>query len=139
MRGTAKRHVYTYPSRAALAAVKAKVRALTQGATNQPLAILLRRLNPVLRGWGNYFRHAASSKTFAYLGAFTWRRIWRWLCSKHPRCPRKELVRRYYHNWRPVEDEVTLYNPATVAIIRYRYRGADIPSPWTAKTATVNG
>jgi len=138
-RGAAKRHVYTYPSRAALAAVKAKVRALTQGATNQSLAILLRRLNPVLRGWSNYFRHGASSKTFAYLGAFSWRRVWRWLCSKHPRRPRKELVRRYYQNWRPVEDEVTLYNPATVAITRYRYRGADISSPWTAKTAEPDG
>ena len=26
---------------------------------------------------------------------------------------------------------MTLFNPATVAIIRYRYRGATIPSPWT--------
>ncbi len=138
-RGAAKRHVYTYPSRAAVAAVKAKVRALTQGATNQSLAILLRRLNPVLRGWSNYFRHGASSKTFAYLGAFSWRRVWRWLCKKHPRRPRKELVRRYYQNWRPVEDEVTLYNPAAVAITRYRYRGADITSPWTAKTAEPDG
>ena len=136
-RGTAKRHVYTYPSRAALMAVKGKVRALTQGATNQPLSTLLRRLNPVLRGWANYFRHGASSKTFAYLDAFTWRRVWRWLCTKHPRRPRRELVRRYYDNWRPVEDEVTLHNPARVAIVRYRYRGTSIPTPWP--TATTEG
>jgi len=133
-RGTAKRHVYTYPSRAALMAVKGKVRALTEGSTHQPLATLLRRLNPVLRGWANYFRHGASSKTFAYLDAFTWRRVWRWLCNKHPRRPRKELVRRYLSNWRPVEDEVTLYNPARVAIVRYRYRGASIPTPWPTTT-----
>ena len=98
-RGAAKRHVYTYPSPAALMAVKGKVRALTEGSTNQPLATLLRRLNPVLRGWTNYFRHGASSKTFAYLDAFAWRRIWRWLCNKDARRPRKELVRRYLHNW----------------------------------------
>ena len=87
-----------------------------------------------VRGWSNYFRHGASSKTFAYLGAFSWRRVWRWLCKKHPRRPRKELVRRYYQNWRPVEDEVTLCNPAAVAISRYRYRSGGIPSPWKAKT-----
>ena len=138
-RGAAKQHVYTYPSRAALAAVKGKVRAMTEGATDQPLATLLRRLNPVLRGWANYFRHGASSKTFAYLDAITWRRVWRWLCKKHPRRPRKELVRRYYTKWRPVEDEVVLYNPARVAIVRYRHRHASIPTPWpTAATEGSN-
>ncbi|MEX5637820.1 reverse transcriptase domain-containing protein [Parafrankia sp. FMc2] len=44
-RGSAKRYVYTYPTRAAFAAVKGKVRALTRGATNQSLDILLHRLN----------------------------------------------------------------------------------------------
>ena len=135
-RGTVKHHVYTYPSHAALMAVKAKVRALTEGSTDQSLATLLRRLNPVLRGWANYFRHGASSKTFAYLDAFTWRRVWRWLCNKHPRSPRKEIVRRYYVQWRPAEDEVRLHNPARIAIVRYRYRGTSIPTPWPTATTT---
>lgn len=56
-RGTRKRFVYTYPSKSALAAVKARVRTLTQSSRNQSLDVLLHRLNPVLRGWTNYFRH----------------------------------------------------------------------------------
>ncbi|MEW6217852.1 MAG: reverse transcriptase domain-containing protein, partial [Candidatus Bipolaricaulota bacterium] len=79
-RGSPKRFVYTYPSRAALVAVKAKVRGATCGSTNQSLAVLLHRLNPVLRGWTTYHRHGAAAKTFAYLSAFTWRRVWGWLC-----------------------------------------------------------
>ena len=58
--GRTKWFVYTWPSKKALASVKAKVRRLTRGGTNQPLAVLLRRLNPVLRGWANYFRHGVS-------------------------------------------------------------------------------
>lgn len=50
-RGTEKRYVYTYPSKAALARVKGKVRERTRKVpVNQPLATLLLRLNPVLRG-----------------------------------------------------------------------------------------
>jgi len=62
--GAPKRYVYTYPSRVALASVKAKVRSATRGTTNQSLSELVNRLNPVLRGWTNYHRHGASSKTF---------------------------------------------------------------------------
>jgi len=64
-RGTGQRFVYTYPTKAALATVKAKVRALTRGTTNQSLGILLHRLNPVLRGWTAYFRHGVSKRPSA--------------------------------------------------------------------------
>jgi len=78
-RGSDNRYVYTWPSKKALASVKAKVRALTRTGTNQPLGVLLRRINPVLRGWSNYFRHGASKATFDYLNAFSWRRVICWL------------------------------------------------------------
>lgn len=134
-RGAAKRYVYTYPSRAALLAVKTKVRNATRGTTNQSLSDLLHHLNPVLRGWTNYHRHGASSATFSYLTAFTWRRVWIWLRHKHPKATVKELRRRYFRAWHPEQDEVRLFYPDTVSIVRYRYRGAAIPSPWATKEA----
>ena len=74
-RGAQKRHVYTYPTRAALASVKAKVKTTASyRTTNQTLALLIRRLNPVLRGWVNYHRHGAV-QDLAYLSAYTWRRV----------------------------------------------------------------
>ena len=136
-RGSNKRFVYTWPSKKALASVKAKVRALTRGGTNQPLTVLLRRLNPVLRGWANYFRHGVSKDTFDYLNAFSWRRVICWLRHKHRRASWKLLRRRYLPGWRPTEGGVTLFNPCTMAVTRYRYRGAQIPSPWTRAEALV--
>ena len=129
-RGAVKRYVYTYPSKAAVAAIKAKVRALTRGGTNQPLKVLLRRLNPVLRGWANYFRHGVSKATFDYLNAYSWRRVVIWLRHKHPRASLKWLRRRYLPGWQPTEGEVTLFSPMSVPVTRYRYRAARIPSPW---------
>jgi RNA-directed DNA polymerase len=133
-RGSNRRFVYTYPSRAALMAVKAKVRSITRGSTNQSLPFLLHRLNPVLRGWANYHRHGASSKTFSYLSSFTWRRVWSWLRHKHPKATVKQLRRRYLRGWWPEQDEVMLFSPASIAITRYLYRGAVIPSPWATQT-----
>ena len=131
-RGAAKSFIYTYPSKKTLAAVKTKVRGMTQGSTHQSLVTLLKRLNPVLRGWTNYFRHGASSRTFSYLSAFAWRRVLCWLCHKARRSNWAELRRRFLRKWWPMQDEVMLFNPVSVPVVRYRYRGATIPSPWAS-------
>jgi RNA-directed DNA polymerase len=133
-RGTAKRYVYTYPSKKALVAVKAKLRALTRGTTNQTLAALCAQLNLVLRGWTTYFRHSVAKVTFSYLCNYVWRRVICWLRHKHPRASWKQLRRRYLPDWWPTEGRVRLANPAEVHVTRYRYRGTRIPTPWTSTT-----
>ncbi|MCA1700493.1 MAG: group II intron reverse transcriptase/maturase [Actinobacteria bacterium] len=132
-RGSDGRHfVYTYPSKRSLAAVKAKVRQITRSGYNQTLAELLHRLNPVLRGWCAYFRCGVSSQTFAYLDAFAWRRVLRWLRRKYPKRNMRWLLGHYLPRWRPTDGTVTLVRPAKVATTRYRYRGAKIATPWEA-------
>ncbi len=46
----------------------------------------------------------------------------------------KQLRRRYLPGWWPTVGEVKLFNPAGVAVTYYRYRGKNIPSPWSTKT-----
>jgi RNA-directed DNA polymerase len=49
-RGTGKRDVYVYPAKKALAAVMAKIKTVCRQNINYPLAVLLYRLNRMLRG-----------------------------------------------------------------------------------------
>ncbi|GAB3165966.1 group II intron reverse transcriptase/maturase [Myceligenerans halotolerans] len=131
--GKGKQHVYTYPSKKALQAVKAKVKAICRQNTNLPLDVLLHRLNPVLRGWTTYFRPGVSSATFQYLSHYAWQRTLAWIRRKHRGMNWKELRRRYCGDgWWPTENGTTLFNPAKVTTTRYRFRGAQIPTPWTA-------
>ena len=125
------RAVYTWPSKKALAAVKAKVRALTRAGSNQPLAALLGHLNRVLRGWTAFFCYGVSKATFDYLGQFTWNRVLRWLRRKHPKASWGWLRRRYLPRWWPTHGKTELLRCGHVTVRRYRYRGAQIPTPWT--------
>ena len=139
-RGSHKRFVYTWPSKKALASIMAKVKTIARQGINGPLSDLLRRLNAALRGWTTYFRHGASKQTFDYLGHYTWHRVVGWLRRKHRRATWK-TVRRHYLSDRlvPEHDGVALFNPGAVAIIRYRYRGTKIPSPWDQRTMMTAG
>lgn len=126
--------VYTYPSKKSLASVIGKVRSLTRRNKHETLADLLRAVNRVLRGWGNYFRHGVSSRTFSYVDYFTWWRIAGWLRKRHAGLNWGTLRRRYLPNG-PVRDgKITLFRLQKVAITRYRYRGARIPTPWHSET-----
>ncbi len=127
-----KRAVYTYPSKKALNAIIDKVRTLTRRARHRTLADLLRRLNPVLRGWCTYFRHGVSSRTFNYLDHVAWWRVVGWLRKRHHGLNWGTIRRRYLPLWEIRDGSTMLYRPRAMAITRYRYRGARIDTPWAS-------
>lgn len=124
--------IHTYPSKRSLQAVKAKVREITKRTgPDQAPDQLLHRVNRVLRGWCAYFRHGVSSATFAYLRHYAYGRVVGWLRRRHRKRNWRWLRRTYLTERWPDHNGVELFNPVAVRIERYRYRGAQIPLPWT--------
>lgn len=58
--------------------------------------MLIQRVNPILRGWANYYRHAVSSRTFARVDHDVWDCLWRWAKRRHPHKGRRWIMRRYF-------------------------------------------
>ncbi len=132
-RGTNKWYVYTFIADRPFRSVKAKIRALTPRTSQQDLRAVLIRINQITRGWTNYFKHAIAQRTFSQLQHHTWWRIVRMMRTRH-RWKWKD-VRRWLTDhtgrWHPISaDGIELFNPETMPIIRYRYRGNQIPNPW---------
>ena len=57
---------------------------------------LIRKLNPVIRGWANYYKHVVSTETFSTLDNKIWQRIWKWAKRRHPNKGRKWIVNKYF-------------------------------------------
>jgi len=129
-----KRAVYTYPSKKARASVTDKVRSFTRRHKHRTLADLLRWLNPVLRGWCNYFRDGVSARTFSYVDFFAFWRVVGWLRKRHVGLNWGTLRRRYLPRWEIRDGRTEMFRPRALAIERYRYRGTRIPTPWTSLT-----
>jgi len=75
---------------------KARVRQITNRRNPKTLEGLLDELNPVIRGWGNYYRRAHVRRLFHRLDGWIVRRIWSWRYKKWrnagwKRLPRKRL------------------------------------------------
>jgi len=127
-----KRAVYTIPSKKALASVMDKVRKLTRRELHLTLADLLRRLNPVIRGWCNYFRHGVSKRTFSYLDHYAFWRVVTWIRKRHVGLNWGTIRRRFLTNWEIRDSHTELFRAQAVIVDRYRYRGARIPTPWAS-------
>ena len=123
---------YTFPSDRALRDIMHRIKELTgRSTTSLSLDQLIRALNPALRGWTNYYRHAASKRCFNYLDHYLWWCLVRWHRKKYPRLTWKQIRRKYWgHDW--ISDRgLRLARPGAVPVTRYRYRGHRIPTPWT--------
>ncbi|HWE89922.1 MAG TPA: group II intron reverse transcriptase/maturase [Pseudonocardiaceae bacterium] len=136
-KGSNRKLIYSYPSKKSQQAIRRKVKTVTKRITHQSLSELLRQLNSMTRGWSQYFRHGSSSAAYHSLQNYLWWRIWRWLNNKHPRTSKRWIIRHYYDGSIPEHDGVRLYQPTTMTIKRYRYRGSKIPTPWDEPTTAT--
>jgi RNA-directed DNA polymerase len=129
-KGSDRQLIYTYPSKKSITSIKRKVKTVTKRITHQDADSLFRQVGNMTRGWAQYFRHGSSSRAYHDLQHFLWWRIWEWLKNKHPRTSKRWIIQRYYNGWWPEYNGVKLYQPTTMTIQRYRYRGTAIPTPW---------
>jgi RNA-directed DNA polymerase len=86
----------TTPAKSNVKALREKIRLYIQSARGQSQEKLLRKLNPLIRGWANYYRHGASQQTFDRLDHDVHWQLWRWAKRRHPNKPAKWLVRKYF-------------------------------------------
>ena len=103
-RGTSKWYVYTFIADRPVQSVKQKVRALTRRTSQRPPRDVLIRLNQIMRGWANYFRHAVCKHTRGSLENFVWHRVIRWWMRLR-RWKWKDVRRRPHRPQRPVDPD----------------------------------
>ena len=57
---------------------------------------MIRKLNPIIRGWANYYRTQVSSEVFNALDQHLWRLTWKWARFSHQNKPKSWVCARYY-------------------------------------------
>ena len=98
-----------------------------------PVEALIAKLNPVIRGWANYYSSVVSKETFYTLDNLLWRRLWRWAKRRHPNKPSAWVKTKYFspyktRNWILNKGKYVLNLHSDVSIIRYnKIRGNKSP------------
>ncbi|WP_349968127.1 group II intron reverse transcriptase/maturase [Wolbachia endosymbiont of Armadillidium arcangelii] len=81
--------------------IKHKLKGL-RGATQEAV---IKELNPIVRGWSQYYMLVVSRKTFELMSDIVHRNLWKWAVRRHPNKGKCWIKRKYFNkykndNWR---------------------------------------
>ena len=89
---------------------------------------VVRRLNPVVRGWTAYYRHVSSKATFARVEHQLAHKLRRWSYRKHPKAAKRALMGRYWDGYTFRGEQDTLTHHGLTPIVRHaKVRGSKSP------------
>ena len=63
-----------------------------------PQRALIAHLNPIIRGWTNYYATVCSKDTFSYCGYVLYNQLRRWAIRRHPSKGKKWITEKYWHH-----------------------------------------
>jgi RNA-directed DNA polymerase len=84
------------PSQKNVKAFLDKVRVIVRDSKQAPAGELILQLNPLIRGWARYHRHAVSRKTFTRVTHAIFVLLWRWARRRHPNKGKGWVKKRYF-------------------------------------------
>ncbi|MGW3829824.1 group II intron reverse transcriptase/maturase [Streptomyces microflavus] len=62
---------------------------------------VIRRLNPIIRGWAAYYRGVVSKRTFQHLDNHMWKLTYKWAKHTHPQKSKSWVVSSYFGEFHP--------------------------------------
>ena len=94
------KRLYTSPSKRAQKRFRAKISEVVRRHRMCKQESLIRMLNPIVTGWGNYYRYGASTEAFHNCDNHIFNVTRKWALRRHPKKKRTWVNDRYWHNLR---------------------------------------
>src|SRR6266545_1254027 len=100
-RGIRRYYLHRWPSQRSMKRIRGKIKACTgrNRTSVRDIREVIRELNPILRGWGNYFRTGNAADKFVQIDRYVAWRLRRLLIRRHGRNLRAGQVERWTSEW----------------------------------------
>ena len=85
------------PSKKSQKKVVKKLHEVVFGNKSASQSVLIELLNPVIQGWGNYFKHQVAKKVFARIDHILTRQLMVWVYRRHKNKSKKWAIGKYFH------------------------------------------
>ena len=128
-----KNQILTKPSKPAQKRFLDKVRTTIKSNKACRQESLIRLLNPMITGWGNYYKHGATRDAFHWADHQIFNALWQWAKRRHSKKGKRWIADKYWHvakgkGWhftsyfkkpKGKQDSLTLKNLSNIHFIQY--------------------
>jgi RNA-directed DNA polymerase len=84
------------PSKAAIRRIRERLRSELRSLRGFNAGAVIRKLNPIIRGWANYYRTHVVGELFAKLDHYLWRLTYKWARFSHANKSASWVIARYF-------------------------------------------
>ena len=85
-----------YPNKEKLLLVTKKLKNIIEKSYNESAYSLIVKLNPIIRGWSNYYNLGESTYYRNKLRYYLYKLCWKWAKKKHPKWGKKRIAKIYF-------------------------------------------
>jgi RNA-directed DNA polymerase len=87
------------PSNAAVRRIRERLRTELRSLRGSNARAVIKKLNPIIRGWAAYYRTQVSSEVFGALDGYLWQLTYKWARFSHANKSTDWVVHRYYRQF----------------------------------------
>jgi RNA-directed DNA polymerase len=90
-----------WPAPRSMKRLRTRIQELTDARRGgvKDVRVLIARLNPVLRGWGNYFRTGNATRMFTQMDHYVWQRLGLWLARRRGSPHKHRAISQWSFDW----------------------------------------
>jgi len=114
------------PSQAAVRRIRERLRTELYSLRGSNARAVIKRLNPIIRGWAAYYRTQVSSETFKALDSYLWRLTLRWAQVSHSNKPTEWVIAQYFGKFNKARNDRWVFGSRSSGAYLHRFAWTNI-------------
>jgi RNA-directed DNA polymerase len=114
------------PSKAAVRRVRERLRTELRSLRGSNAQAVIKRLNPIIRGWAAYYRTQVSSETFSALDHHLWKLTYKWAIFSHANKPSSWVFARYFGKFNKARKDRWVFGDRNSGAYLHRFAWTNI-------------
>ena len=114
------------PSQAAVRRIRERLRTELRSLRGSNARAVLKRLNPIIRGWAAYYRTQVSAEVFGKLDHYLWRLTLRWAKVSHSNKPTYWVFARYFGTFNKARNDRWVFGDRISGAYLHRFAWTNI-------------
>jgi RNA-directed DNA polymerase len=114
------------PSKTAIRRIRRRLRDELRSLRGSNAQAVIKRLNPIIRGWAAYYRTQVSAVAFGKLDYYLWRLTWKWAIRSHANKPTSWVFARYFGKFNKARQDRWVFGDRASGAFMHRFAWTNI-------------